>query len=260
MSCPTRHPGNRRDLASDGGSFRPALVLICSIALVAPPASAREPSHGLSYFGDLKYPADVAHFDYANPDAPKGGRIKLPSIGTFNNLNPYVDKGLLARFISPRSGSAGSIILDPLMRKCEDELAAYYVWLAESVEVADDYSWVTYKLRENAYWHDGRPVTIEDVLWTFDMIKSKGSPMWKSLYHDIVRLEQVDEWSFTFHFRDTAEKTPQLVIETATFAPAPRHYWATRAIDETHPRTSARQRRISHRGSRSRLQGRVRAG
>ncbi|MDE0055265.1 MAG: ABC transporter substrate-binding protein, partial [Gammaproteobacteria bacterium] len=156
-----------------------------------------------------------------------------PSIGTFNNLNPYVDKGLLARFISPRSGSAGSIILDPLMRKCEDELAAYYVWLAESVEVADDYSWVTYKLRENAYWHDGRPVTIEDILWTFDMIKTKGSPMWKSLYHDIVRLEQVDEWSFTFHFSETAEKTPQLVIETATFAPAPKHYWETRAIDET---------------------------
>ncbi|MDE0055740.1 MAG: hypothetical protein OXT64_16010, partial [Gammaproteobacteria bacterium] len=95
MSCPTGHADNRRYLASDGGSFRPALVLICAIALAAPPAWAREPSHGLSYFGDLKYPADVAHFDYANPDAPKGGRIKLPSIGTFNNLNPYVDKGLL---------------------------------------------------------------------------------------------------------------------------------------------------------------------
>ena len=212
---------------------RATLVLMCVMVLATSLGWSGKPSHGLSYFGDLKYGPDIAHFDYANPDAPKGGRIKLPSIGTFNNLNPYVDKGLLAHYISPRGGSAGSFILDPLMRKCEDELASYYAWLAESVEVADDFSRVTYKLRENAYWHDGRPVTIEDVLWTFDMIKSKGSPMWRSLYQDIVALERIDDWSFTFHFSDTAEKTPQLVIETATFAPLPRHYWETRAFDET---------------------------
>ena len=210
----------------------PALTLICAIALATQPVWSREPSHGLSYFGDLKYPPDVAHFDYANPDAPKGGRIKLPGVGTFNNLNPYVDKGRLAYNISPRGG-LGSYILDPLMRKCEDELASYYAWLAESVEVADDYSWVTYKLRENAYWHDGRPVTIEDVLWTFDTIKTKGSITWRTSYKDIVRLEQIDDWSFRFHFSETAEKNPQLIIETATFAPIPKHYWETRAIDET---------------------------
>ena len=183
----------------------PALVLICSIALATQPVWSGEPSHGLSYFGDLKYGPDIAHFDYANPDAPKGGRIKLPSTGSFNNLNPYVDKGLLAHYISPRGG-LGSYILDPLMRKCEDELASYYAWLAESVEIADDYSWVTYKLRENAHWHDGRPVTIEDVLWTFDMIKSKGSILWRSLYEDIVRLEQIDDWTFRFHFSEDSGK------------------------------------------------------
>ena len=210
----------------------PVLVLTCAIALAATPARCGEPSHGLSYFGDLKYGPDIEHFDYANPDAPKGGRIKLPGIGTFNNLNPYVDKGRLVYNISPRGG-LGSYILDPLMRKCEDELASYYAWLAESVEVANDYSWVTYKLRENAYWHDGRPVTIEDVLWTFDTIKTKGSISWRTLYKDIVRLEQIDDWSFRFHFSETAEKNPQLIIETATFAPIPKHYWETRAIDET---------------------------
>ena len=210
----------------------PAFCLICAIALAAQPVRSSEPSHGLSYFGDLKYGPDIAHFDYANPDAPKGGRIKLPGIGTFNNLNPYVDKGRLAYNISPRGG-LGSYILDPLMRKCEDELASYYAWLAESVEVADDYSWVTYKLRENAYWHDGRPVTIEDVVWTFEMIKTKGSITWRTFYKDIVRLEQIDDWSFRFHFSETAEKNPQLIIETATFAPIPKHYWETRAIDET---------------------------
>ena len=209
-----------------------AIVLICAMALAAPPASSGEPSHGLSYFGDLKYGPDIAHFDYANPDAPKGGRIRIPGIGTFNNLNPFVDKGNLVYSISP-AGGLGSYILDSLMRRSEDELASYYAWLAESVEFADDYSSVTYKLRENAYWHDGRPVTMEDVLWTFDMIKTKGSPTWKILYQNIDRIEQVDDWTFTFHFSDEAEKTPQLLIETASFAPIPRHYWETRAFDET---------------------------
>ena len=211
---------------------RTALVLICAVALAAQPTWSAERSHGLSYFGDLKYGPDIAHFDYANPDAPKGGRIKLPGIGTFNNLNPYVDKGRTAYNISP-AGGLGSYILDPLMRKSEDELASYYAWLAEWVEVADDYTWVEYKLRENASWHDGRPVTMEDVLWTFDTIKTKGSPTWKILYRNIVRLEQTGDWTFRFHFSDTAEKTPQLLTETATFAPLPKHYWETRAIDET---------------------------
>ena len=118
-----------------------ALVLACAVALAAQPAWSGERSHGLAYFGDLKYGPDVPHFDYANPDAPKGGRIKLPGIGTFNNLNPYVDKGRTAYNISP-AGGLGSYILDSLMRKSEDELASYYVWLAESVEVADDFTWV----------------------------------------------------------------------------------------------------------------------
>ena len=210
----------------------PALSLICAIALATPPVWSREPSHGLSYFGDLKYGPDIAHFDLRQSGRAQGWTHQLPGVGTFNNLNPYVDKGRLAYNISPRGG-LGSYILDPLMRKCEDELASYYAWLAESVEVADDYSWVTYKLRENAYWHDGRPVTIEDVLWTFDTIKTKGSITWRTLYKEIVRLEQIDDWSFRFHFSDEAEKTPQLVIETATFAPLPKHYWETRAFDET---------------------------
>ena len=209
----------------------PALSLICAIALAAP-AWSGEPSHGFSYFGDLKYPPDMAHFDYVNAQAPKGGRVNVGSISTFTNLNPYVDKGNLAHYISPRYGS-GSYIYDPLMRRGEDELASYYCWLAESVEVADDYSWVTYKLRENARWHDGRPVTMEDVLWTFDMIKSKGSITWRQEYGDIVRLEQIDAWSFRFHFSDTAERTPYLIILTAAFAPLPKHFWKGRAFDET---------------------------
>ena len=205
---------------------------IAVAAVLSAPAWAGEPSHGFAYFGNLKYPPEMPHFDYVNAQAPKGGRVNIGSISTFNNLNPNVDKGNLAHYIDPRYGS-GSYIYDPLMRRGEDELASYYCWLAETVEVADDYSWVTYKLRENVHWHDGRPVTMEDVLWTFDMIKRKGSITWRKEYEHIVRLEQIDAFSFRFHFSDDAEKTPFLVILTASFAPLPKHFWEDRAFDET---------------------------
>ena len=97
----------------------------------------------------------MAHFPYVNPDAPKGGVVRVPMVGTFNNLNPYVDKGITAVYVA-----RGGLLLEPLLMASEDELASFYGRLAETVEVADDYSSVAYTLRENAYWHDGTPVTL----------------------------------------------------------------------------------------------------
>ena len=209
----------------------PAVTLLHAIILATPCLGLAEPSHGFSHFDGLKYPADMPHFDYVNPDAPKGGTVTMPFIGSTNNLNPYVDKGLLAPYIDPIAG-LGSRIYDHLMRFSEDELASYYCWLAESVEVAEDYSWVQYKLRENAYWHDGEPLTMEDVLWTFDVIKN-ASISRRMYFRDVERIEQIDQWTFKFHFSETAEKIPQLVIQTGKFAPLPKHYWADKDIYET---------------------------
>ena len=114
------------------GFQRRLSVLICALLLIPPSICAAPPSHGFAHFGDLKYPADMPHFDYVNPDAPKGGELRLSIIGSTNNLNPYVDKGLLTRDISPIQ-RLGSWIYDPLMRYSEDELASYYCYLAESV-------------------------------------------------------------------------------------------------------------------------------
>ena len=96
-------------------------------------ASAEKPSHGFSYFGDLKYPKDMDHYDYVNPDAPKGGVVRAAMVGTFNNLNPYVDKGSLPDLLDPWRAP---LTHEPLMSKSEDELAGYYGRLAESIEVA----------------------------------------------------------------------------------------------------------------------------
>lgn len=203
-------------------------ILLGTVAII--PASAGPPSHGISYFGNLKYPKDFPHYDYVSPDAPKGGRMRASRVGSFNNLHPYVDKGY------PAAGMAlpaTSLIYDNLMNWSDDEVGSQYGNLAESVEVADDYSWVAYTLRDNAYWHDGERVTVEDVLWTFNTIKTQGSVGWKNAYKDIVSVEQTGPWTLEFHFSETAEKTPQLALQTARFAPLPKHYWKDRTFNAT---------------------------
>ena len=191
---------------------------------------ASAPSHGFAYFGEPKYPKDMDHFDYVNPDAPKGGLARVAGIGTFNNLNPFVDKGILAQYIDPR---VFSITHERLMMEADDELATYYGRLAETIKVADDYSWVEYTLRQDAYWHDGVPVTVDDVIWTFDAYRNKASASWRSAYRDIERIERTGPWSFKFHFTESAEKTGQLIIQTAMFTPQAKHFYAHRRFDAT---------------------------
>jgi microcin C transport system substrate-binding protein len=194
--------------------------------LISTAALAGKPSHGFAYFGTLKYPADMPHFDYVNPKAPKDGIVRWPVPGTFNNLNSYVDKGILEIHV-------GRFVLEPLMRASEDELASYYGRLAETVEVADDYSWVQFTLRDIARWHDGKSVTVEDVIWTLETIKRDGSPARKYGLNDIVRAEKTGARSFKFHFAASADKNPQLIIQAAQFQPLPKHFWETRKINAT---------------------------
>jgi microcin C transport system substrate-binding protein len=195
-------------------------ILLCALFVGA--AHTQEPSHGLSYFGELKYSKDFDHFDYVNPDAPKGGTVKIAGVLKFNNLHFPVNGGVTQLYMDVRRYL---ITYDRLMKKSEDELASYYGLLAESVEVADDYSWVDYALRRNAYWHDGVAVTLDDVLWTFNTLKTEGSIAMKSAYRDWERIEQTGPWNFRFHFSETAERTPRLAVQTAGFVILPKHYW-----------------------------------
>ena len=187
---------------------------------------ARSPSHGLSYFGNLEYSRDLPHFDYVNPDAPKGGRMRASRIGTFNSLHPFVSKGI--------PDAAISIIYDPLMKESLDELRSVYGNLADSAELADDYSWVAFKLREGAYWHDGMPITVEDVIWTFDTIKTKASVGWKSAHKDVLSAEKIGPRTVKFSLRtSSASQTPQLALHIAAFRPLPKHYWKDKEFDAT---------------------------
>jgi microcin C transport system substrate-binding protein len=200
--------------------MRIILFLLSALALAAPAWAA---SNGLSLYGALKYPPGFKHFDYVNPDAPKGGTVKYQAIGTFDTLNPFTLKG------QPAAG-AGTIY-DTLLMSAPDEPVAAYGLLAESVDVAEDHLSVLYTLRKEARFHDGTPVTPDDVVWTFDTLKTEGHPRFRLYYADVVKAEKEGEHGVRFTFR-TADnhELPQIVGEMPVLSKA---YWANRDFEKT---------------------------
>jgi microcin C transport system substrate-binding protein len=180
--------------------------------------SASEPTwrHALSLFGDVKYPADFKRFDYVNPDAPKGGVARLISLGTFDNFNIAVAgiKGNLA--------PAATQIYETLMSKSQDEVVTEYGLIAESAAHPDDFTWVIYRLRKEARWHDGKPITPEDVIFTLETLK-KLSPFYAAYYRHVVKAEKSGERDVKFTFDGPGNRElPTIVGEVPVM---PKHWW-----------------------------------
>ncbi|GGO80598.1 ABC transporter [Marinobacterium nitratireducens] len=176
------------------------------------------PSHGIAMHGDLKYPPDFSHFDYTNPNAPKGGTLKRWSLGTFDSFNPFIIKG------TPED-SIG-LIYDSLMAKSDDEPFSEYGLLAESVTVPDDRRWVTFSLRPEARFSDGEPVTPEDVVFTFETLRTQGSPFYAAYYAGIEKIEAIDEHTVKFSFGDSDNRELPLIVGQVGILP--KHYWEGR--------------------------------
>src|SRR3954447_2463077 len=198
------------------------LVGVGGPTVLTAPASAA-PSHGLSLFGDLKYGPDFKNFEYANPDAPKGGSMRLAAIGTFDSLNPYIVKGVAAAGIGQT--------FDTLMLSSEDEPGSEYGLVAESADLAPDRKSVLYTLRKEARFHDGSPITPEDVIWTFNTLREKGQPMYRSYYGDIEKVEADGERGIRFHFKSTENRElPQIVGQMPILS---KKYWEGRDFTKT---------------------------
>ena len=205
-------------------------LIACAVALLAfaSAAIAQAPApeiarNGLSLFGDLKYPPDFKHFDYVNPDAPKGGTVRYNAIGTFDTLNPFTLKGV--------SAAGAGMIFDTLLASAGDEPASAYGLVAESVAVAPDRSSVTYTIRKEARFQDGSPITPEDVVWSFDTLKSKGHPRLRIYYAEVVKAETVGERGVKFTFRSTDNRElAQIVGEMPVLS---QKYWASRDFEKT---------------------------
>jgi microcin C transport system substrate-binding protein len=179
-------------------------------------AQARVWKHGLSLFGDLKYPEGFKNFDYVNPAAPQGGVVRQIAFGTFDNFNRVVSgvKGSLA--------SGTELFTEMLMTSALDEVSTEYGMLAEAVSHPDDHSSVTYRLNAKARWHDGKPVTADDVIYSFDVFR-KNSPFYGAYYRYVTKVETTGEREITFTFDGPGNRElPQIVGQLPVL---PKHWW-----------------------------------
>lgn len=167
------------------------LVLLLLIALPV----AAEPRHGLSAFGDLKYPKGFASFDYVNAAAPKGGELRQHSFGTFDNFNP----GILRGNVAPDT----ELLYATLLTRALDEPDAMYGYVANSVELDPDRMWVAFNIDPRARWSDGKPVTAADVVFTFESLIKDGHPIYRLSLHDVDGAKAESDRRVVFHFKPT---------------------------------------------------------
>ena len=192
------------------------LLAVVLAASGAGPASANEKTWhvGTSLIGEAKYGPGFTHFDYVNPEAPKGGRVNLSETGSFDTLNPILAKGELA--------TATGLVFETLMTPSMDEISAEYGLLAEAISYPDDYSSATFRLRPEARWHDGKPVTVEDVIWSFEKAVEL-DPQRTFYFQHVTAAERTGDHEVTFTFdeknnRELPKILGQLVV-------LPKHWW-----------------------------------
>lgn len=208
--------------------LRIATISLLALAFAGPSLAEAEKHHALSLIRTPKYPADFNNFGYVNPDAPKGGTVKLSSPATFDNLNPLVFRGDLAPGLNVMG--ATPLNIDTLMLRSEEEGSTLYCLLCEWVSYPDNFGSVTFKIREGAKWHDGQPITAEDVIFSMDAAKGKDpttglpfQPQLAQYYKNVVKGEKTGDREVTFSFDMTGNRElPLIVGELAIF---PKHYW-----------------------------------
>ena len=205
-----------------------AVVLVAALAVAIAPTGSRSapvtgPAHGLSIHGDLKYPPRFAHFAYVDPRAPKGGSVTLSAVGTFDNLNPFILKG------GPAAGIATTF--DTLTVNSSDEPSSEYGLVAETIDTPPDRSWVAFTLRGTARFHDGSPMTVEDVIWTFDTLRTKGHPQYRSYYAAVASVEKTGPRTVRFTFKEGDNR--ELPVILGQLPVLSKAYWAGRDFTKT---------------------------
>lgn len=175
------------------------------------PAQA-EPVHGIAMHGEPALPASFTHFPYVDPDVKKGGKIAYGVVGTFDALNPFVLKGMRTTARGMWDPEYGNLFYETLMQRSSDEPFSLYGLLAESVEWDDARSFVQFNLNPKARWHDGQPVTPEDVIFSFNLLQEKGRPPYNRRLTVVDKLEKVGEHSVRFTFNDKANRETPLIL------------------------------------------------
>lgn len=195
------------------------LLLLIGGATLAQPGK-----HALTLYGEPpRYPADFSHFDFVNPDAPKGGTLRLSGFGSFDSLNNFISRGTAAERLG--------LIYDSLTFHALDEPFTEYGLIAERIERAEDNTWVRFYLRNNARFHDGEPITAADVVFTFNTLVEDGAPFYRAYYGDVKEVVADDRLTVTFHFHHGRNRELPLVLGQLPVLPA--HYWAEHDFTRT---------------------------
>ncbi len=189
-------------------------LLLLGLASLAQAA----PQHAVTLYGEApKYPAGFKHFDYVNPDAPKGGTLRQPGTGSYDSFNPFIPKGNAADI---------GLIYDSLTYHSPDEPMTEYGLLAEKIDKAADNSYVRFILNPKARFHDGTPVTAEDVVFTFHTLLEKGDPMYRHYYADVAQVVAEDKQRVRFDFKHKENRELPLILGQLQILP--KHWWASR--------------------------------
>jgi microcin C transport system substrate-binding protein len=229
------------------GSLRVLIAALgCLCALLALPAAAatspagksaaapgtavaKIPEHttttsAIALYGEPKYPANFNHFDYVNPDAPKGGTVHLSGIGSYDSFNPFALRGTSAISILNLSQT-----YDALMTQSADEPTTWYPLIAESITYPDDYAWIEYNLNPKARWHDGTPITSEDVVFTYQMMRDHSAPFYRTAFQQAAKIEAEGPHKVRITFRHAGNRRNLTLF--GIMAIIPKHYWQGRDFE-----------------------------
>jgi len=177
---------------------------VFGVSQMAAAQTSSAPMHAMALHGAPKYGPDFTHFEYVNPDAPKGGDMRLASLGTFDTLNPYTLRGEAAPGLS--------LTFQSLLNNADDEAFTEYGQIAESIEMPEDRSSVTFNLRTGAKFHDGKPLTAADVVWTFQTLMEKGHPFYRSYYNNVKEAKAETPHRVTFVFNMAGNRELPLIM------------------------------------------------
>ena len=180
-------------------------------------------SHAIAMHGEPKYSYTFKHLDYVNPDAPKGGKVIFSSTGSYDSFNPFILKGTAAAGIGN--------LYETLTTNSSDEAFSEYGLIAETIEWPDDRSWVAFTIRNEAVWHDGKKITPEDVVWTFNKLMEKGHPFYKYYYGDVLEVIKINNKKVRFNFKGNTNLELPLIV--GQLPVLPKHYWKDKNFEET---------------------------
>lgn len=183
---------------------RLAAALVCFSVFGFAPASA-EPQHAIAMHGEPAYPADFTHFSYVNPDAPKGGRLTLAVLGTFDSLNPLIVRGTAAQQVR-------NYVVESLLTRGQDEPFTLYGLLAETVETDEARSYVAFQLNPRARFSDGTPVTVDDVLFSWQLLRDEGRPNHRYYYGKVSRAAKIGDRTVRFDFSESGDRELPLIL------------------------------------------------